>query len=461
MHSAPRLLIASMALTACLLATCLVTANGPATAASTSPTPYDTMVFTLSSAANGRFITAELPYPGMDRGMLRSRSDVVGEWQIFRLINAGGGAFGIRSEANGLYVSAELDYAGDDHGMLRARHTAIESWERFLVEVHSDGTWSLRSEANGRYVSAEVSYAGADHGMLRARATGIGSWERFRANQRHRDDSLDKPIYFVHGYDPSGTSPAHNCQSYWGTALDDYRNGDSPKATGTFHTVGYYAGDSACDIMIEHGNRNTGLRHLGNRLAWEIYNRYSSRGISVDVVGHSMGGLILRAALTGSQQKLSGWPPYLYIEDAITMATPHGGSNLARACGPLWAQCRDMTPDSAFLVWLDDDPQGDQRTDWTLMSADDDESISAISGVNMTAPHKIRYPKPQPSGTPGIEHNAFLTLLNGYLYRYKTCHRNPACGDLTQWDPPVSVVTSHAGSPIHLSRLAAFHHSAT
>ncbi|WP_283138914.1 FG-GAP-like repeat-containing protein [Rhizohabitans arisaemae] len=424
----------------------------------TPPTdPRHNMVLTLTSVANGRFVTAELPYPGADKGMLRTRSDVVGEWQIFRLISAGDGTYGIRSEANGLYVSAEMDYAGADHGMLRARHTAIESWERFSVEVHSDGSWSLRSAANGRYVSTELDYTGDDKGMLRARATGIGTWEKFRVNQRHRDDSLDKPIYLVHGYDPDGLEPTHDCRSYWNTTINDYRYGDAPNATGPIHTIGYYGANTSCDIMIERGGRGTGLQHLGNKLAWEIYNRYSSRGISVDVVAHSMGGLILRAALTGAQQKLGNWPPYLYIEDAITLSTPHGGSDWALACTT--AQCRDMTPGSAFLVWLDDNPQGDQRTDWTLMSADDDDSVKAISGVNMPAPHKIRYPKPQPPGTPGIEHNAFMTLLNGHSYRYKVCEYTPACADLSQWTPPVSVITSTMGSPVYLSRKAAFHHS--
>jgi triacylglycerol esterase/lipase EstA (alpha/beta hydrolase family) len=47
------------------------------------------------------------------------------------------------------------------------------------------------------------------------------------------------------------------------------------------------------------------------KLGWEIYNRYSRYGIAVDVVGHSMGGLVIRAMLTGNQRHLSGWAPYV------------------------------------------------------------------------------------------------------------------------------------------------------
>ncbi|WP_443030951.1 PGAP1-like alpha/beta domain-containing protein [Streptomyces sp. CB02400] len=41
-----------------------------------------------------------------------------------------------------------------------------------------------------------------------------------------------------------------------------------------------------------------------------MYKNDSRYGWSVDLVGHSMGGLIIRAALTGTERHMEGWPPF-------------------------------------------------------------------------------------------------------------------------------------------------------
>jgi len=79
----------------------------------------------------------------------------------------------------------------------------------------------------------------------------------------------------------------------------------------------------------------TGLQKLGNRLADEI-RRLDCR---VNLVGYSMGGLVIRSALTQH--------PELDVNRIVTMNTPHQGS-LAAAFLPL-AACRDMRPGSSFL----------------------------------------------------------------------------------------------------------------
>ena len=52
---------------------------------------------------------------------------------------------------------------------------------------------------------------------------------------------------------------------------------------------------------------------------------YTNKGKPVDIVGHSMGGLIARVALLGSAQGWEGFPPKLNVDNVVTLSTPHQG----------------------------------------------------------------------------------------------------------------------------------------
>ncbi|HYV00871.1 MAG TPA: hypothetical protein VEM93_00790, partial [Actinomycetota bacterium] len=121
---------------------------------------------------------------------------------------------------------------------------------------------------------------------------------------------------------------------------------------GPLDSLGFYALDSKCDDTIDHdgshdrhfGNNNwwqpgrynhswldasshsadTPLEHLGYHLAWYIYDHYTVDGQTVDLVGHSMGGLIIRYALTKAEEHDPDFPPGLLVEDIVTLETPHG-----------------------------------------------------------------------------------------------------------------------------------------
>ncbi|WP_329106203.1 hypothetical protein OG792_00315 [Micromonospora sp. NBC_01699] len=145
-----------------------------------------------------------------------------------------------------------------------------------------------------------------------------------------RSDSRTEPVYFVHGYDKDADT---NCQSYWGAAMTEMRRWGW---SGPQHTVGYYTNDTSCNVTLARSGTNTHIKDLGKKLANEIYNRYSKRGKSVDVLAHSMGGLIIRAALTGTANREAGFPPYLYVEDVVTLSTPHkGAAGFTRACNSI------------------------------------------------------------------------------------------------------------------------------
>lgn len=140
-------------------------------------------------------------------------------------------------------------------------------------------------------------------------------------------------------------------------------------------TVGYYKDDRNCDISLAKGDRDTSLESLGRSLADWIYSHNAVFGESVDIVAHSTGGLIARAALTGLQKSagMSGWAPYLYVEDIVTLGTPHLGTSFAEFCVPASAsQCKQIRSTSSFMSWLYANPQSTFGTDWTFVGAADD-----------------------------------------------------------------------------------------
>ncbi len=202
-----------------------------------------------------------------------------------------------------------------------------------------------------------------------------------------RADSKARPIYFVHGYAGSG---GHDCATYWAKAGARLRQ---QGFTGTFTTWGYYSEDSGCSVEYG-GNRDTSLNTLARELAWSIYNTHSRYGRSIDVVAHSMGGLIVRRAIAGIDRNESGYPGYLYVEDVATLGTPHDGTNWARGCAARDYQCEQMITGSAFLTWLNayaGNPQSDTGTDWSVIGSHADNVVAGSKAIDMAAGHKYVY----------------------------------------------------------------------
>lgn len=74
---------------------------------------------------------------------------------------------------------------------------------------------------------------------------------------------------------------------------------------------------------------------------------------TVDVVAHSMGGLVLRAYLSGRQDSSGVFQPpaATYVRKAVFLATPHFGTPIASLL-PLVNQVEEMASGSAFLFAL-------------------------------------------------------------------------------------------------------------
>ncbi|GAA0463093.1 hypothetical protein Aca07nite_76080 [Actinoplanes capillaceus] len=136
---------------------------------------------TIRSAANGRYVSAEIGWDGAGYGALRARATRVSPWERFTVCrDAYSGATWIRAQANNDFVSAELDYAGATYGLLRAQAQKVAGWERFYSNRPPGGTFSFYARATRRWVSAEVTFRGRGYGSLRARATSVGAEETFR-----------------------------------------------------------------------------------------------------------------------------------------------------------------------------------------------------------------------------------------------------------------------------------------
>lgn len=234
-----------------------------------------------------------------------------------------------------------------------------------------------------------------------------------------RTDGAANVVLMIHGYeDPTGgPTPGFDCGNYWGAGKQAFQN--SGWAPYNLKTVKYYKGDTNCDVDLgTNASRDTSIESMGNALARYIYNNYSRYGVSVDVVAHSMGGLIIRSAITGTQNAGSApfnsysWPPYLDVQDVATLGTPYEGSDWfsSEICVIIGAgnQCAEMTVNSPFLkTWITahDNPQayylnGRGGTDWTFIGSWADETVTPQnsslewSNEDEIVGHKVMYLNP-------------------------------------------------------------------
>lgn len=215
-----------------------------------------------------------------------------------------------------------------------------------------------------------------------------------------RTDDRAKPVVYVHGYDVFGKGT--DC-SMWNDMVSALRGWGH---TGEAVLVKYYSVDKACTHQVQdHGsgcthfgpcsntiNTSTRIEHIAYRLAWLIHDRYSSKGQAVDLVAHSMGGLVTRYMLAQVHRGHPDFPSTLLVEDVVTFGTPHAGTGWAYWC---WTtQCSQMRPGSSFISWLSTNapnPQGTGGTDWTVFGSDSDGIVSSSSAVSMSAAHKVIY----------------------------------------------------------------------
>jgi len=192
-------------------------------------------------------------------------------------------------------------------------------------------------------------------------------------------------VVLVHGFSPG--PEGYSCADYWGRLESAFRRWD-PHVK--LVTVGFVRGDHDCGTRIGSDGPYTPIDDIGRALAAKVYESYSSRGIPVVLVGHSMGGLIVRSAM--AQAGLIGGPPFLLVPRAVTIESPHGGTNALRRCG--YAECNEMAYGSAFLRRLAPDPQGRGGTVWTLFGSAGDGLVTPASATDMPVAQRYVYEHP-------------------------------------------------------------------
>ena len=200
-----------------------------------------------------------------------------------------------------------------------------------------------------------------------------------------RTDTKSKPVLLVHGYNP--TSNSTDCGATFNGMISQLR---SQGFTGPMIRVGFYSGDVNCDVNLRsYGSfgDSSSWKEIAKALASYIRAGYTNAGVAVDVVGYSMGGLIARGAVHGTQRGEAGFGAPIDVEDVVTLGTPHNGaawySNLC-----LWGQCRSLRPGAAEISWLNlnGNPQGKFGTEFTTIGSNGDWVVPSSSAIYMTLP---------------------------------------------------------------------------
>nr|AGU11701.1 Ricin-type beta-trefoil lectin domain [uncultured organism] len=365
--------------------------------------------------------------PGTDRaavvpaGQARTAADETiidtSQWPIHNRANSG--CFEVRSTASDVQVLKVtcnlestrqywgLQYAGTgDYYQVKNKYSGkclvVRGTANEAVAVQStcgnfsDQHWLIQQDASSKNFRLKSRSSGKCLVMrgsqANARQYTCGNqyldqlWQRGMPTVAEFTPYLRKPVYLVHGYSDTGEGLNIN-GSYFDGTISSLKDCSAASNRGVLCHNGllartwsfcYYTAHTGCDLKVP-GDRERPIKDVGRDLAWEIYDHFSKFNVPVDAVGHSMGGLVLQAALTGVANREDDFPPYLYVENAITVATPHGGIPASVLCQ--FQQCKDMRGDSAFRQWVQPTPRSAIYTIWSLIGSDDDWTVPADRAV--------------------------------------------------------------------------------
>ncbi|MCU1369225.1 MAG: hypothetical protein JWO77_419 [Ilumatobacteraceae bacterium] len=207
-----------------------------------------------------------------------------------------------------------------------------------------------------------------------------------------RAPAKDRVVIFVHGWSALGAG--NDCNGNFGSLKTALRN---QGFTGAMVTIGYYDSDKNCDVNLRSWgdvDNSTSWKDLSKVFSKYVYETYTKKGIAVDLVGHSMGGLITRGAIQGAQGREAGFSAPLNVEDSVTLAAPFQGAAWF-STGCLFGQCSGLKPGAADIKWLltNGAPQGVNGTDWTAFGSTNDDTVPDASAlaIGVPAARKVLY----------------------------------------------------------------------
>lgn len=227
-----------------------------------------------------------------------------------------------------------------------------------------------------------------------------------------------RPLILVHGHKASNDV---SCSGTWDKLMAHYR---WYGYQGSFHPVRYYTGDTACtdyygagsSPRFINGTSETPIQDVAKSFAWYVYNTFNSKGIPVNIVAHSMGGLVVRYAIDQVSRGRSGWPPSFVAPSVVTFGTPHNGIEMGpfnagcRFSGDSY-QCRQMDKSSSFIEYLRTNarnPQGGYGTWWSVAGSHADNTVDEASAIDMSVQYKMRW-----ASDTNIEHDRYMLSKEG------------------------------------------------
>ena len=223
-----------------------------------------------------------------------------------------------------------------------------------------------------------------------------------------RTENRTKPVLLVHGWSASGGT---DCGSTFDPMIAQMKK---EGFTGPFVKVGYYTGDTNCDMSLrDWGSFDNGSswKDVAKAFSKYVSATYTQKNKVVDVVGYSMGGDIVRGAVYGSSIAESGFSAAIKVEDAVTFGAPFNGAAwYSSFC--LWGQCSTMKPGATDIKWLNQNgnPQGAGGTEWTVFGSDADAVTPVDSALDMSVPdgRKVRYPDVPHTGSDNYMGRAYV-----------------------------------------------------
>jgi hypothetical protein len=286
-------------------------------------------------------------------------------------------------------------------------------------------------------------------------------------------DWAGETLLLVHGFSDS-------CQDAWQTPGGSGLPGDTTTVSyfsgifGTIDQVGYYTrtnpdntsdsscsedvqtesaspGSSACDHLadVTNGNEPTGnygtwndhLDRLACLLAWYIYDKYTTASppVAVNILAHSMGGVLTQYAIGATQNHIADFPPNpLRVLRVVTVATPHAGVSGRYLNGAQQSygssasvELGDLASGSTFMNQLASwgKPHGTAGTYWALMGASDSAymykggcpsppSGDPLGGGNWTSCSAEQLFDPSPDGDGVVQSVSQMSMPADYKVLY-------------------------------------------
>ncbi len=312
-----------------------------------------------------------------------------------------------------------------DHQSVQKREQRQEQRQQ-LAKKAQEALKSVRKlfEEKPEQKSSETDLGQRDLGTERLTPEKIDPevWNNVRKmlteKRRNLDDNSGTTVVLVHGiagWESNGSINGVDCNGgYWGDAITFLKNGGADGVGySNIRTVKFYNGDTNCDVDLHSsaykdrcnsfspgsaGTNNEDLNHVSCLLAQYLNQNFE--GKNVILVGHSMGGIIVRNTmyLVETQGGQQGMPSDIgYVTDAVTFNSPHGGVPSDGgfvdfvACDSC-KQVEELTSGSDFMNSLGLYPQvPGGTTSWTIVGSECDQYVSAVSAIGMNANQAVVY----------------------------------------------------------------------